>query len=945
MNFYHSIFLNSKKSLFALVCISIVFTVFFLQKWFLNYDFSINQISNFMFSEATAHGIQISSRISFFYRIIFSGLILFVLILTLLHYLQIKWKLEFEKYTDLSFISLIYITFSWLQIMEIQTRFVLDTLFILICFKLLLIFIFNYFNKSLLSLLNPSDLLKSSLIAFLLLFIVFFLFGQTNFVNKQSPLIFSVLTYFVLFSPTIVHKIFSPFKGDVFHLYLPISLAPWLAFLILETNFYVKQNSGNFMPYKWIFCLLFLCFIAIYFTLKHYKKEWNWIRISESWFPPSILFSFILLAYYSPVIPHDAEMFEMANPANTLLNIHKFGEIPLFDFMTSHMFSEQWYGLIYTSIFGLNYQLDFYVYEFLNIGVFLFILYFFIHKITQNRWFSVLFILVFPFNHSVFFPAVFMGILPFLFLLNGKKLTNWKTYYILMLICTFLLFWRIDTGVVGILATLFFIPIYLFVTHTKLPLKAILQSFLAMIITIAIGIGFSMFFKTWDELFINFKIALHYIAASQAHGYFQISSFFTHQFYTIHVLLPFVGGFILLYCIYYLRKNSFSLKNTDHKLLLSIIFLLLLFFANAQRGLVRHGFAEQDEFFFISTFVAACSLFIVHRYRKLEKHYQLNIFFISSFLLFLTVIYFPYKPEKTHLEKAIRQTEKSTISVPYLTSNYTGRMERNLEFSKNTYLDLKRFLDLNLNKNQTFLDFSNSPMLYFYCQRKVPGYFNQNLQNSVDDFLFDALLNSISIENVPVIVFHSVPKSWFDATDGIPNEVRYYKIAEFIHQNYSPFSVINGKSIWVSKKSNFNWKNKVKIPVEKYQIYDYKQLPAYYATFVSTNKTSWEKAIPSNLFYTDSNITFEIEKHPTTSPQYLFLEVDKDFRIQEYNQWIRLNNLNDSTFLQLNFLRVDSVSLQYLFRLTNLEFWNTPGMKTLEFPAKFGIKQIRIVKE
>lgn len=950
MPFFQSIFSSSKKSLFAIAALSFAFTVFVLQKWFLNTDFHLNDVSNFMFSEATANGVEIGARVGFFYRVIFIGIALYLLFFLVIHFLQQKWKLALEIHTDLVFISLVFGAFTWLQVMQIQTRFVLDTLFILLCFKLVLVLAFNRLNDSLLPLLHPSLVLKSILIAFLILFTTFFLFGQSQFVTKQTPLIFSLFTFFVLVAPTLVGRVFARFQGSAIHLFFPFTFAPWLAFFVLEFNFLMHQNSGNFISYKWIFGLLFLIFSGIYLLFIRYKKNWNWTRIVQFWVAPSIVFAFVLLSYYAPVIPHESELFELANPANAVMNVHQFGEIPMLDFMTSHMFSEQWYGLIYTSIFGLNYQLDFLVYEFFNAAIFLFIVYFFLRELTQNAWFSVLFVLLFPFNHYVFFSAVFIGILPFLFLLNGRKLTDWKTYYFLMLICFGLILWRIDTGVVGLYATAFFVPIFWFVSKTKIPFKAILISLSAMLATIAILGGIALIFRPFDGLLLNFKTALHYVAASQAHGFSQISTFFSQQFFIIHILIPVSAFFILLSSVFYLRKSKFDLYDLDHKLALSIVFLILLFFANAQRGLVRHGFAEQHEFFFISTFVLALSLFIVLRFRKLGRQNQVALFFFSCFFLFFAVKFFPFKPDRTHLEKAITQAAKSTIANPFQTSNYAGRMERNLDFEKNTYLDLKQFLDQNLTKEQSFLDFSNTPMLYFYCQRYVPGYFNQNLQNSVDDFLFDALLSSISTDKIPVVVFHSVPKTWFDATDQIPNEVRYYKIAEYIHANYEPFSVINGKAIWVSKDVQFSWENKLEIPQEQHGIYDLKQIPGRYAAFHYSKSQKrkespicWERNFKRTE--SDSIVSAVCDVKQPNAVLYLSIEIDRKFQPKEINQWIRIVNSSDSSSLQLSFSRLDSVSSRYLFRLNNLAFWHKSGSKKLEFPANFGFKRIEIIKD
>jgi hypothetical protein len=69
MPFFQSIFSSSKKALFAIAALSVAFTVFVLQKWFLNTNFQLHDVSNFMFSEATANGVEVGARVGFFYRI------------------------------------------------------------------------------------------------------------------------------------------------------------------------------------------------------------------------------------------------------------------------------------------------------------------------------------------------------------------------------------------------------------------------------------------------------------------------------------------------------------------------------------------------------------------------------------------------------------------------------------------------------------------------------------------------------------------------------------------------------------------------------------------------------------------------------------------------------------------------------------------------------------
>ena len=108
-------------------------------------------------------------------------------------------------------------------------------------------------------------------------------------------------------------------------------------------------------------------------------------------------------------------------------------------------------------------------------------------------------------------------------------------------------------------------------------------------------------------------------------------------------------------------------------------------------------------------------------------------------------------------------------------------------------------MDENLSEEQTFLDFSNNPMLYYYCQRSVPSYFCQSLQNTVTDFQQLSQLNKIDTSLVPIVIYQNIPRGWGDQTDDVPNNMRQYLIAEFIYQHYEPYTVINHKAIWTTK--------------------------------------------------------------------------------------------------------------------------------------------------
>ena len=78
------------------------------------------------------------------------------------------------------------------------------------------------------------------------------------------------------------------------------------------------------------------------------------------------------------------------------------------------------------------------------------------------------------------------------------------------------------------------------------------------------------------------------------------------------------------------------------------------------------------------------------------------------------------------------------------TDKKISRYQEDAIFARDNYLELKSFLDKNVPQPATFLDFSNTPMLYFYTQRNVPSYFNQYMQNTVDGYLQRENLKKLS---------------------------------------------------------------------------------------------------------------------------------------------------------------------------------------------------------
>jgi hypothetical protein len=179
-----------------------------------------------------------------------------------------------------------------------------------------------------------------------------------------------------------------------------------------------------------------------------------------------------------------------------------------------------------------------------------------------------------------------------------------------------------------------------------------------------------------------------------------------------------------------------------------------------------------------------------------------HILFVAASFLLIQNLKFPdakgYAPLSEELINQIKKQDKISMDQKTI-----SRIEIDSAFADTTYKDLKSFMDTHF-KDQTFIDFSNTPMLYFYLQRQVPSYFNQYLQNTVTDYLQQENIQLLEQIKPPVTLFSWVPSTWWDAPDGVPNPLRYTYLTNYIYANYKPYTTLNRHSVWLRKDIALN---------------------------------------------------------------------------------------------------------------------------------------------
>lgn len=924
MNFkqyLNSFYFKSEVFLFALFA-----TAFLLLSFFNTPDFSLVYFDKIVFSEATLNQFNVDSRVSFFYNLIFAASFLIPLSYLVFFKIFSFASLNLNQRNAISILSFLGLFTIVSTVIGLNAK-SLTNLLLIACFvNIVLAFalksksnLFWFFQNKL----NTEFVFAGS---FQILFAIMFLFNSKAVIFNNIELIY-VLSFILLTIIVLSLKIILKLKDEKIHfLLLSLVAIPFLAFISTEFLLFVKLNSDVFVRYKLVFSFLLLTTILL-FALKlliKRKLRINSNKIFTLYFLPSLIFSLVFLFAYSPFVVQTSEIFELANPANSMMRVFKDKLIPFVDFMSSHMFNEQWFGLIYFSIFGYNASLDFLAWEFFNTFIFYLVAFFFIRKIIKDSAYAFLFVLTFSFLSSVFYVNIFISVFAFYAILKLQKSQSVANYLLLFATVLILIVWRLDTGSAALFTTVFSLPIFFISEKTKLNLKNLLKA--SSLLLAILFILFSLVFILRSPTYIleNIRTAFHYISANQAHGFISLAHSYPHQFFVYHIIFPFVGVLAVFFIVFNIRKLS-SNKSESHKsyVLKSSLFFFICYLANAQRGLVRHSFMEFTEGFLVSTFFLASALLLTYLFYCRSTYRRFYVFYSSSFILFLFLKFFPLSGTEIRTEKALQNPGIRNMDLAFDNSVFNGRTIKNIDFENQCFTDLKFFMDANLNPNQSFIDFSNTPMLYYYCQREIPGYFNQNLQNTVDDFLQLQLIKSFDKEKFPLVVYSNYPPNWFDKTDGVPNPMRYYLIADFIFTNYEPLSVISNKSIWKLKTAEIESINaETDSIINNFHIFHYKHSAILLGHFLNSNSNSNFETIKISKtedLKTNRNLFIDINNNDVKDKSlFLMLEISTDNENEE--SFIHLRS--EDKYLGHFVFNLKKGIHKYAVRLSNNYLWH-----------------------
>jgi len=610
---------------------------------------------------------------------------------------------------------------------------------------------------------------------------------------------------------------------------LPFFTLPFLLLISNEIQYFLSRY-GYLIGVRWIV----LFFIAL-ILLAGFRILIMSIRFSMQWLPykkiSGLLFFIAILtivSYTNYIGQYDIPVFDMFHTGERLLPTHQmfsYGKLPFTDILPTHGGSDFVLDTLFSRL-NNGFSLDVLSWDWLRITIYAILVYVILSFVFAPSL-SFLIVLItsasFVQTHSYGVLALLLIQLPGIF----SRYLNYKSLIFYWATVWFVMFWRIDFGVLTIIVSLIVITVNLVFSSgsSGIPTNRKLHFHLYSFITVALFAGFVMVIFLWISYgnpIETLKIVISFLKIqTQSVSYAELSKYAQNITVMNYIVLPALTLYYpIRWIILKIRRDEIDQRTTS--LTFIAIFMLMIF----TRAFQRHSLMENVQLGLFILLIAAFPMIFV---RKKEIAFLLTLGILSVYYLAMPSV----KPPL--LDKRI-QLKTWTLT------------EHRVHENRAQYEIVSNFLSAQLAPWQTFYDFSNNPLLYVVTDREFIPYIIPNLyiiSEKIQSEELQRLKAAMQQGKVPFVLFFS-PYS-FNQVDGVPNEVRSYRFTEFIYQNYHPSINVDGYALWAQNGYNINSSNlsdtSFKLFNDIDQHFDLGLLPYYWGNFDPLKATKNTKIV------------------------------------------------------------------------------------------------------
>lgn len=521
---------------------------------------------------------------------------------------------------------------------------------------------------------------------------------------------------------------------------------------------------------------------------------------------PWLVVGLSVVSFWEPTIQLSDDFFESGNAALFVQQWADFGKVPFIEMFNAHGFSDSLFAFLERIVSGVH-RPSWQLYDYLYYVTAGFAVFHLVRRVLGSAASAMFVWMALPYVDQLFHPVPIHGIVLVFAVVSIARRTSVGAWWAFGLLLAFSFAWRLDIGFAGVIATVIsLLAVKVSVTGYRIPWRGVLVGAAATGVTMVLVIGGACAlcghsFSAWlrDMALVT--------NSNQGFGLTRIADGLTEVVLWHLYVLPLI---MIALCVWLVARSRGRLDLTTRAgfVFVACIFLSAFTLANFPRGLVRHTFLEQG-MAMTSAFTLAVIAFAPAWIFDAARHKTI----LSGFVLVSALLAFNFDlstPEGRRLERTGTRFERSLLRAQNLPRVETSpvaidRAPMTERYRKRHLERISEFIDAELAPDQTFLDLSSSPLLYYHLRKPSPYWLN-HLLLAYDDGLQKRALEQWDQWDTPVLLMPFSAEmaktdgvfAW-DSLDSVEMRLRLYRLFEEAYANYQPYGQVDRWPVWTRK--------------------------------------------------------------------------------------------------------------------------------------------------
>lgn len=748
------------------------------------------------FSTAILSGISIDARIENFYKLFFLYLpAIAIALICLLNWLFYHRKKYINIYFKLGAVVLFATFASYVSRYSSENTDIVNNPLMecLLAFFVILTIICILDKTERFKFADISMLLVVFIVLVLTFNMMFRMLGMTTCILICSVILIGYIS--VVFFTPVGQETYEQNKKYIFFLmWLPAVIR-----ITLEGIYFLTEKGWAVQRYFTLIsiaCIAFLS-VALIAVILLRKKEKGFVTFGYIGAIVSITMINNFAYSYQYIWSYDtfANVYEKGNNAVAVDSI-LHGKLPIFDYFSAHALNDVWTRIIYCFIHGDIRGIFVDPYGGL-LAIIAYIILFFIVKKIFDKHIAVLCVLLFPWiiTGIKWMSMCGISIVALLYIYKKSTVKKYVIFWCAALIGVFITYDEgMSLGVACILAYVVFLLMQKKIRQLK---KFVLCGagvggvalVLYVIYACATGIPVMGRIKEWISVSLS-------SSSTWATADFGNQSSFA--FLLSYIVVPITAILLVVFTLFKYYKTR---KNGR-------VALLTMVFAFAEilyitRTVVYHNLA-------VCSGRTGVLLNFIHWTVSLYVLYTMSVKGRkkrSKMLTWMGTMMMVILMEGTAVTQSWPQADSTLVSRSLkasenwdLRNDVTENVGKpRIVFDESTTLLVKQFkfvFDTLLKEDETFVDFANVTSMYALTGRERPSYVGQTPSLLTDLYSQECYLKEISEYSCPLAVLGTTETSYLQQMVGVPHNIRYYKIAEYIYNEYRPLIRFGEFVIW-----------------------------------------------------------------------------------------------------------------------------------------------------